>query len=194
MGRDDGSAAGEYAAILYREARFELLSSGTFWFADTPDLPGSVDWGANLPRICTWGRLFDREADRAFYIYNVHLDHRSQESRERSVQLLAERIAARAHPDPVIVTGDFNAGEGNSAMRFLAGDAGPGLRDSFRVVHPDAVEVGTFNAFRGESTGPKIDYVLVDESWRVESAGIVRTQMGGSYPSDHYPVVATLRY
>jgi endonuclease/exonuclease/phosphatase family metal-dependent hydrolase len=196
VGRDDGREAGEYAAILYREARFELLASGTFWFAETPAIPGSVDWGATIPRICTWARLHDREAERAFYIYNVHLDHQSRESRERSVRLLAERIAARQHNDPVIVTGDFNAGEESVAIRYLTetGEVGPRLRDSFRVVYPDATRVGTFNGFRGDDSGPKIDYVFVDESWQVRSAEILKTSPGGSYPSDHFPVVATLDY
>jgi endonuclease/exonuclease/phosphatase family metal-dependent hydrolase len=84
VGRDDGVEAGEYAAILYREEKFEALDHGTFWFADTPELPGAVGWGAHIPRICTWARLRDRETARSFYVFNVHLDHQSQESRERS--------------------------------------------------------------------------------------------------------------
>ena len=145
VGRDDGLEAGEYAAILYRTARLELLESGTFWFSETPEVPGSMHWGNRITRICTWARFRDRLDDGIFYLYNLHLDHESQPSRERSVELLAERMAARAHPDPVLVTGDFNAGEDNPAMGYLLGalisasgrdDAPPSprLRDSFRVL------------------------------------------------------------
>lgn len=198
VGRDDGDNAGEYAAILYRDDRFEILEHGTFWFSETPEVAGSIGWGARLPRICTWARLRERDSDRALYVYNVHLDHESQESRENSVELLAERILTRPHPDPVIVTGDFNAGEDNPAMRYLKGEGESRselrLRDSFRIAHPDALEVGTFNAFRGETTGPKIDAVLVSEGWQVDAAAIVRTSHENRYPSDHFPVVATLRF
>ena len=31
VGRDDGSTQGEYSAIFYQKARFEVLQSGTFW-------------------------------------------------------------------------------------------------------------------------------------------------------------------
>lgn len=197
VGRTDGDTVGEYAAILYRRDRLRVEEGGTFWFSGTPEVAGSMDWGANLPRICTWARFVDSESGDAFYVYNVHFDHESQESRERSAGLLLNRIAERGHPDPVIVTGDFNAGEENRAMRILLGEAGDleslHLRDSFRVVHPDAEEVGTFNGFRGTRSGPKIDAVLVSEEIEVTAAAIRHDARAGRYPSDHFPVTAVLR-
>ena len=41
VGRDDGKAAGETSAILFRTSRFHVAESGTFWFSDTPDTPGT---------------------------------------------------------------------------------------------------------------------------------------------------------
>ena len=85
-----------------------------------------------MTRICTWARLLDAETDGALYIYNLHLDHESQESRERSVGLLAERIASREFDDPVIVMGDFNAGESNPAILYFKGEGGQILdKDGF---------------------------------------------------------------
>jgi endonuclease/exonuclease/phosphatase family metal-dependent hydrolase len=198
VGRDDGREAGEYAAILYKADRFEVSESGTFWFSDDPEAVGSIAWGANLPRICTWARLVEKSSGHAFYVFNVHLDHESQESRERSAELLLERIDARAHADPVIVTGDFNAGEDNPAVRYVLGAAESHrtveLRDSFRTLHPYDADVGTFNGFEGRTEGPKIDAVLVSGGWNVESAAIVRISRDGRYPSDHYPVVAVVSY
>ncbi len=194
VGRDDGIEAGEYAAILYKESRLEVLEQGTFWFAGTPETPGATDWGAHIPRICTWARFRDREAPRTFYVFNVHLDHQSQESRERSTALLTERIAAREHPDPIIVTGDFNAGEANLAIAFLVYESNLRLRDSFRVLHADATDVGTFNGFQGTTTGEKIDYVFASNEWNIVSAGILRTERGGRFPSDHFPVTAILSF
>ncbi|UCF20030.1 MAG: endonuclease/exonuclease/phosphatase family protein [Gemmatimonadota bacterium] len=196
VGRDDGESTGEYAALLYSRSRFEVREHGTFWFSETPEAPGSIAWGARLPRICTWARLADRMTDRAFYLYNVHLDHESQESRERSVELLIAHISGREFEDPVVVTGDFNAGEDNPAMlRLLGATGGRGLplRDSFRELHPQATDVGTFNGFRGTTSGPKIDGVVLSDGWSVVSASIVRTARAGRYPSDHFPVTARLR-
>ncbi len=198
VGRDDGGTAGEYAAILYRADRFEATEDGTFWFSETPDQPGSTGWGAGLPRVCTWVRLAERASRRFFYVYNVHFDHESQESRERSAMLLASRILRRAGTAPVVVVGDFNAGEDNAAILYLKGQVEPApelrLLDSFRVLHPDSSEVGTFNGFSGATSGSKIDGILVSSDWEVESAAIVRTSRRGRFPSDHFPVVATLKY
>ena len=194
VGRDDGKTRGEYAAILYRRDRFHVAESGTFWFSETPSTVASTSWGNTITRICSWARLIDRQGS-AFWVFNVHLDHQSQPSRERSTALLAERIRARANPgEPVIVTGDFNVGENNPALPVLVGGATPLLVDTFRRLHPAAPEVGTFTGFDAtRTTGDKIDYVLVTPGVEVLKAAIIRTAKDGRLPSDHFPVTATLR-
>ncbi|HZW07145.1 MAG TPA: endonuclease/exonuclease/phosphatase family protein [Phycisphaerales bacterium] len=219
VGRDDGKTKGEYSAILYRTPRLALAgavadTSGTFWLSDTPEKVASRTWGNGITRVCTWARL--REVDGSqFVVFNTHLDHQSEPSRRRSVELIASRVQALPVRVPVIVTGDFNCGEASPAIRFVTGAAasasgGPGVEgwtglvDTFRVVHPDEANVRTFHAFKGvgDTTGKggpqgalteKIDFVFVDEGWEVMDAAIDRTQRAGRYPSDHFPVVARVR-
>jgi endonuclease/exonuclease/phosphatase family metal-dependent hydrolase len=202
VGRDDGRTAGEYTAILYRRERLRVVESGTFWFSNTPSTPASTSWGNRIPRICTWARFADADG-RRFYVYNMHLDHESQPSRERSVRLLAERIRQRrGRAEPVIVTGDFNADGQNRATRWLLGERVAGmprrgrvrLVDTFRLLHPDARGVGTFTGFEfGRIDERKIDYVLTSAEATVLEARIVQTSRDGRYPSDHFPVVARIR-
>jgi endonuclease/exonuclease/phosphatase family metal-dependent hydrolase len=194
VGRDDGIEAGEYSAILFDSTRVALEDSGTFWLSDTPEEPGSTSWGNRITRICTWARLRERDTGAVFYHFNTHWDHQSQPSRERSARLILERIAARGQPGtPVLLTGDFNAGESNPAFRTLVEDTVVSLRDTFRALHPDATGVGTFNGFEGDSDGDKIDAILASPEWRVLDAEIARVNDRGRYPSDHYPVTASLR-
>lgn len=189
VGRDDGKTAGEFSAILYRRDRFQLLAQETFWFSDSPAVPGSMTWGNAYPRICSWVRLVEKNTGRSFYVYNVHLDHISQESREKSMDLLRHRIAARTPPEPFIVMGDFNAGERNRAIKLLKTGFGEfELVDSYRIAHPDEKEVGTFHAFKGTTTGEKIDYIFVTPNIVVSGARILRDSENGRYPSDHFPV------
>ena len=196
VGRDDGRTKGEFSAILFRTNRFTLSDAGTFWFSDTPEVVASTSWGNSITRICSWARLIDRDG-RAFWHYNVHLDHQSQPSRERSTELLARRIAERnSHGEPAIVTGDLNVGETNAALMALVGSpSAPGpFVDTFRVLHPDAKEVGTFTGFDATRiSGDKIDYIFVPRGTEVISAGIVRTSTAGRLPSDHFPVTARVR-
>ena len=190
VGRDDGGARGEFAAILFRRTRFRVAEAGTFWFSDTPTVPGSKSWGNTITRICTWARLIDRDG-RGFFVYNVHLDHQSQPSRERSTGLLRERIDARSFAaEPVVVTGDFNVGEKNPALATLVGP----FVDTYRVVRPQETTVGTFTGFKfGNVDGEKIDYILVQPGSDVMHADIVRFTRDQRYPSDHFPVVARVR-
>ena len=192
VGRDDGARKGEYAAILFRRDRFQVSDAGTFWFSDSPGTIASKSWGNRITRICTWARFVDRDG-RAFWHYNVHLDHESQPSRERSAALLRKRIGERRPADePVIVTGDFNAGEQNPAVSAMV-DGGAFL-DTFRMKHPDEKAVGTFSAFDVAKSGrEKIDYVFVPPGTEVMRAEIVRTNRNGRTPSDHFPVIAHIR-
>ncbi len=201
VGRDDGKTKGEYSAIVYLKARYEAVSSGTFWFSDTPETPGSMSWGNTLPRICTWARLKNIATGRHYYHYNVHYDHLSQPSRERSSQLLAARIAQRAEQaDPVIVTGDFNAEPDNLAITYLLGTASvDGMQNPFKMqdawldFHASESDSTTHHAFMGGTTGGiHIDYVMYGPGVMSKSAEIVRTHEGDVYPSDHYPVSAVL--
>ncbi len=204
VGRDDGMFKGEYAVILYRTDRFDVSDQGTFWFSDSPEVPGSKSWGNRFPRICTWARLIDKASGHGLYVYNVHLDHESQASRERSVRLLVERLRKRAYADPFVLTGDFNADECNPAIRYLTRDQAGALKvtpsnrntslvDTYRVLYPDTENVQTFNGFGTKTNRGKIDYVYAPKSAKVLEAEIVREQRNGRYPSDHFPVVARVR-
>ncbi len=196
VGRDDGRTRGEFAAILFRTDRLFLSDAGTFWLSDTPEVVASTSWGNTIPRICTWARFVDASGQ-AFWHYNAHLDHRSQPSRLRSTELMASRFS---EPDrrgePVVITGDFNAGETNPAVLTLIGTpASPGrFVDTFREQYPGETEVGTFTGFDVSQTmGDKIDYVLVPRGTEVISAAILRSAREGRLPSDHFPVVARIR-
>lgn len=200
-----GTGGGLYNAILYRIDRFHVDEKGSFMFSNTPEVPGSRHWGNSSPRACTWTRLVENNSGRAFYIYNNHLDHESQRSRERSVVLLAHRIKHRKHADTFVVTGDFNAGEYSTEIGYLKGKAslrgvhGGRLKipvpmvDTFRVLHRWAGMVGTYNGFQGKRDGRKIDYIFVPPGVLVIEAEIVHTNWGERYPSDHFPVTAWLR-
>jgi endonuclease/exonuclease/phosphatase family metal-dependent hydrolase len=193
VGRDDGRTAGEYTAILIDTARFAVHSSGTFWLSDTPDVPGSMHWGNRITRITTWARLVDRATGDTVRVYNAHWDHESQFSRERSATLMLSRIGSDgARTDRVLVLGDFNSDEANPAFLALLAHPAAQLRDSFREVHPDAQVVGTFNAFRGDSTAGKIDAVLVGPGWEVLGSGIDRRKWTDVWASDHFSVWAII--
>lgn len=195
----DADGRSEASPIFYRRERWRLdqCRQGTFWLSDAPCLPGSITWGNKYPRVVTWGRFVEKRTGHGVYVYNTHFSHVSAASREKGAALLAERIARRDLPEPVLVTGDFNAAESSPPIEYLTGRR-PGtllrLIDTFRAVHPEAQGAGTFHAFKGEAGPDKIDYVFALPSATVRAAEIVRLGRDGRWPSDHFPVAAEVVY
>ncbi len=195
-----GGSKGLHTAIFYDAVRFEPCVEGTFWFSDTPDIPGSKGWGNIIPRTCTWMRLIEKESGQPFYFYNVHLDHISQRSRKNSVVLLTDFIHSRPSADPYILTGDFNAREKSVPVQYLKGkkplriksrdsifNLEP-LMDTFRVRYPNMRNVATFHGFRRYFFRFKLDYIFVPSSFQVRDAKIIQPRWKKYYPSDHFPL------
>ena len=196
VGRDDGKRGGEFSPVAFRTSRFEKLADGTFWLSETPEKVGSKGWDAALPRIATWVRLKDKQSGRTLLFVNTHFDHMGKQARAESAKLLRSRVdAMRDHNVPVIITGDFNAGEDEPPYANLRGKEGDDARlvDSYRVSHPQrGPEDGTFNGFKGERGGKRIDWIMHTQDLKTQSCEIVHDSEGGHYPSDHFPVAAVL--
>jgi endonuclease/exonuclease/phosphatase family metal-dependent hydrolase len=191
VGRE-ADGGGEYSTVFYRRSRFDVEAAETRWLSDHPNEPGSHTWGNDLPRICTEVRLVERAGGRRFMVLNTHWDHISQPARVRSGAMMAERIAETCEAGtPVLVTGDFNAGEDNPAIAALT-RSGRLIRDTFRALHVDERSAGTFHGFSGKAGSRKIDAVFATPDWRVKEAAIVRDSREGRYPSDHFPVTAVV--
>ncbi len=191
VGRDDGKTEGEYCSLFFLRDRFRPAEQGTFWLSATPDVPGSKQWTREYARICTWIRLVDTSGQ-AFYAYNTHLDHESQFAREQSIRLILERIQRREHVDPVLLIGDFNMEEDDPAIANFMTARPQAFRDTFRAVHPDAKVIGTFHGFTESVNGAKIDFIFASAEWMVLDARILHDNEEGRYPSDHFPITATL--
>ncbi len=188
VGRDDGERAGEFCPIFFRRERWERVSDGTFWFSETPDVPGSQSWGSSHPRICTWAELRERGSDKTFRVYNLHWDHESQAARENSALLL--RGFLRAVSVPIIVLGDFNAHADNPAVAHLTQPGSPVAHSAFSTEQQQ--EPGTFHGFTGTATEPPIDHILLSWDWEVVSAEVLYGDGTRPFTSDHFPVAATL--
>lgn len=208
VGREDGVRAGEWSAIFIREARFAVAEEGNFWFSETPDVPGSRSWDASQhTRLCTWALLKDRAAagGRPLLVLNSHWDHEGAVARAWSAALIARFLAARPEGIPAVVMGDFNCTPESAPIRYLTGrgalglseaesvPASPELRDAWIAANGDVPDDGTFHGFQGGTNGGRIDYILITEGIAVESCGIDRRSRDGKYPSDHFPMKATLR-
>ncbi|MFQ5601499.1 MAG: endonuclease/exonuclease/phosphatase family protein, partial [Candidatus Krumholzibacteriia bacterium] len=183
-GRDDGRAAGEMCAIFFRRDRFEKLDEGHFWLSETPEVPGSKSWDSALPRVASWVKLGTRDDSlTTIHLFNTHFDHAGEKARLESAKLLRRRVSKLCRGAPAIICGDFNApaDAGGPYRALVLGTpdeitrAEESFVDTYRRAHPArAGNEGTFNAFRGESRGPRIDWIVVSKVFDVLEAAIDR--------------------
>lgn len=194
QGREGGSK-GEFMAVFYRRARFEPLAFDHFWLSDTPETIGSKTWGSKIPpRLVTWVRLADRQTHRAFYVLTTHLDGNKQ-AQEKSVRLIRQRVGALDPALPVLLTGDFNVVPGRDATYdAFVGDQF--FTDTWILAGSRRGEgFSTFNGFKALVRNERrIDWILARGNVTVDAAEIITFAREGSFPSDHLPVVAWLRF
>lgn len=200
VGRDDGKQAGEFAPVMFRRDRFEMLDSGHFWLSPTPSKPGSVGWDAALTRMMSWVLLRDRlRASGEVLILNTHFDHRGKQARAESARLIRRHCEDSARDGrSVVLTGDFNATEDDEPYRLLlapATGATPQLIDSYLEVHAvRSADELTYHAWEGGTSGGRIDWILHSPDLKAIAAEINRRSVAGRFPSDHYPVQVVLQY
>lgn len=192
----------DFNAILFDPGRLGVLDSGGFWLSETPERH-SRSWETRVVRSATWALFNVLGTELSILHLNTHLDHVSARARREGSKLIVRRtaeISHRANPEPpIIVTGDFNSRPGSTTYSNFV-DAG--FVDTYLTAGNREGE-NTFHAFRGAryrdahpGRGPRrIDWILLKdphERMRVKSHKIIRDEISGLYPSDHYPILAEL--
>jgi len=178
-GGNSGSAM-EMAPALVKKSSFKLLERGFFWLSETPEQAGGLKWDALFPRTCLWFRLWHRKAHRELIFLNTHFDDQPAAMIE-SAKLLYAWLLKNADT-PLIVSGDFNADKQSETYRMLTSI----LLDSHQN------DENTFHDYGKIDTGFPIDWILVSTHFQIKGSRIDCYHDNDVYPSDHYPLRATL--
>lgn len=210
VGRDDGKAGGEFAAIFYKKEKYQLLENGNFWLSPITNKPNK-GWDAALPRICTWGKFRETQTGFTFYFFNLHMDHIGVVARRESAKLVLDTIRKMKGDIPTVLTGDFNVDQYNESYTLL--HTSGILKDAYELAPVKWATNGTFNAFQiNRFTNSRIDHIFLSAAFSVQRFGILtdtywtpnhvtpdtsaNAPAAGipRLPSDHYPVMAVLSY
>jgi endonuclease/exonuclease/phosphatase family metal-dependent hydrolase len=191
LGRDGGSR-GEFMAVFFNQDRLQPLAFDHFWLSDTPEVIASTTWGNSNRRMVTWVLFRDKTTDRRFYFWNTHFDHQIQEAREKSAQLVLERIGQLKDQLPLVLVGDFNsAHDSNPVYGMLVNPRS--FTDTWVSAEQRGKQLGTFHGYKApQADGKRIDWILTRGSVKTVRTQIVTFKQNGQYPSDHFPVVADI--
>ncbi len=195
-----GSNSGETNGIFYLTSRFTDLGHGDFWLSDTPTVPGTTFSGTGTdtsnPRMVSWIKLYDNQSHQTYFTVDTHWSLDAL-ARDESATLMRDQIGQLAGGLPLLVIGDFNAELESTSLQTLDGTIASGftLIDAYRDVYPTIdVDESTSHHFTGDQYGASIDHIFYDAStFTATAAQIVHTSYNGLYPSDHFPVTATLQ-
>ena len=198
--RGSDRVSGEASPVFYRKDRFDEEESGTFWLSETPDTPGRKGWDAAYPRICTWALLRDRKTGRRFCLANTHTDHIGAIANKEGMLLILRRMKKFSKGAPVVFTGDHNCIETDEPARAVSA-----LLDNATRVSRKTAEGPwrTYNAWiwkERESSpakdGARVDYIYVSRGTEVLDCKTWADARPGlkQYPSDHFPVTATVSF
>lgn len=189
-----GGQQDEHNAIWYDKEQITPVESGQFWLSEQPSQPGSISWNSSLPRICTWARFqFIKGAANEFIVFNTHLDHESEEAQVNGIRLVRQQMEERfrKRPLPMVLMGDLNSTPDSPVLDVLHSNPDGSLLSLTDAYTAAAGKVGpTFHDFKGGEDGEAIDYIFVSSDVRVMATKVIREQINGRYPSDHYPVAA----
>jgi endonuclease/exonuclease/phosphatase family metal-dependent hydrolase len=176
--------------LFIKKERFEIIEHKDVWLSETPRVYLSKSWDSAFPRMMSYCRMRDCHTGVVFHACVTHLDHQGETARLNQAKIVAQW--ARQAPPPIVLMGDFNESAGLAVHKALTAPETP-LRDTWQVLNkPEDDESFTHHGFSGIPRIARLDWRLVDPSFRVLAAEIIHDQVAGSYPSDHFPYMADI--
>lgn len=178
----------EYSSILYDKNKYELLDGQTLWLSNTINKKGSKYLLSQFPRIVTYVYLKDKETNKTFTVFNTHLDANFPFIRTKQVIVLARIILKYKKGDFTILCGDFNCTRLSPALKILK---------KIKLKDLSKDEIGSTlrnNLGACIYSHLPIDHIFISKKLSVDTISKITTSYNEVYPSDHYPIIATVLY
>jgi len=191
----------EHTDIIIKSEQYEVVSTKTFWLSKNPEKQSSRALLAFFPRICTVAEVKIKGSDKTIRVFNTHFDHISHFARVLSVKIILKYISEynKQNPMPTILMGDFNCKSTSKPIRILRENlhnySNIKLTDVHHSCNTSSVS-NTFHNFSGKikaGTSP-IDYIFASEEFEIVDSKIITDSQDGCYPSDHFPIISTLKF
>ncbi|MFQ9521941.1 MAG: endonuclease/exonuclease/phosphatase family protein [Turicibacter sp.] len=92
---------------------------------------------------------------------------------------------------PVILMGDFNANPNHRLIKgFFEGELNTQQLIAVQEIDRSIYQQATMGGFKDRHHGMHLDYIFVSPEYEVLRTQIVKDNVNGRFPSDHYPLLA----
>lgn len=190
--RDNNGSRSESCPIFYNESRFDLLSSGTFWLSETPDVM-SISWkeGGEY-RAATFAELKDKKTGNVIAVINSHPDFEPEFPCREEMKVIAAKAKEMLEKGlKVIVFGDLNADIHTTSGRAILSSLDEVLTNAITITGKDYGY--TFNGY-DLKPHEELDYFFLPEGAEVLALDKLVKTYNGVFPSDHFPVYAKVKF
>ncbi len=178
-----------YPCLYVNDEQIKVSKSGDIWLSQTPSVPGSFSFKSSFPRLCTWMKVTYLMNNQDYIIINTHLDHVLEETRLKQIEVLILEIKKiNVENLPIILMGDFNDSPTSKVREFILNSLD--LKDPW--IECGHTEETSHHGFQGNPMGDRIDWILIPQSFSIEKIHLEKNSFNGIYPSDHYPLLATV--
>ncbi len=182
----------QYPTLFIQNAELEILEGKDRWLSTTPDVHLSKDWDSAFPRMMSYAKLREKKKRRTLWVAVTHLDHIGIEARYNQGRIIADW--AKGLKEPLILMGDFNDSPGSPVHEVLTAPETT-LRDTWQVLkRKEGSESFTNHGFDGIPQKTRMDWILISPHFHVTDAAIIRDNVAGRYPSDHFPYRVDLEW
>lgn len=181
-GSQDGE---ESSTILYRTDLITLNSSGTIWHSNSPTTANSKfsEMEDGVPQTSTWAIMTYKPTNTQFFLLNTHPSIYSA-AHSKEINLIRSTITSKNTGNlPVILTGDWNMEEDDSAMTPID--------NNYYSARWHAQKTDYYETFHWWGTrSEQIDHIYYNG---ISTCYMFRTdkrKWNDKYISDHYPIFA----
>jgi endonuclease/exonuclease/phosphatase family metal-dependent hydrolase len=194
IGEPRGNKVSSERNNLLISKKHTIKEHKTFWLSEKPDKMGSRIWHSYLPRICTTA-VVEINGGKKVRICNTHLDNLFSKTREYGLKKIMEFIKKEQEKEelPVILMGDFNATPHSRLIKNLKeGKYYEKKLLPVQDLNKSLYNEATRDNFKRTERGIHIDYIFVSEEIEVVNVKIIKYNINGKYPSDHYPLMSDI--
>ncbi|MBO5416890.1 MAG: hypothetical protein J6A83_09720 [Clostridia bacterium] len=108
-----GGLDGDWNNIYYKAEKFDVIEWDTFWYSETPDVPGTKLPGAKDKQVATWAIFEVKETGTRFMVMNTHLHAYADygDIRTQQIEIFTNFLKPYMSQYPVYIMGDMNIEE-----------------------------------------------------------------------------------
>lgn len=191
VGRDDGELKGEFCPIFYNTLKWEMLEMGNIWLSETPE-EVSRGWDAACNRVVSFGLFRHKNSNDTIAVFNTHLDHEGEKARINSIETLNNYVVEKSQGFPQIILGDFNFTPETRLHESISKYWNDAREHATRRFEEHR---GTYNGFKVDGRyNRRIDYLFASSELGVLLYDCPELRIDGRHLSDHFPVIAILKF